>query len=272
MRESAVLFGAADSLVGIVTEPEPGTARTDAPAVLILNSGLVHRVGPKRMHVRLARRLAAQGFLTMRIDFSGIGDSRPADSTTPIPERWINEALDAMRYLRRNHGATHFITAGNCSGAALAFLIARAEPDVTAAALINPQGPPSLRYYLRLAFSQPAFWRRLGRLELLRDRLQEARQLAARAAAESNQPAWDTQRILQEIRALIERNVRLLIVNCEWDAGYDLYQFKLRDRLLAMGGNSHIRLEKIPGSDHDFNLVSSQERLLDIVQDWAASL
>src|SRR5690606_37128378 len=51
MRESAVLFGAADSLVGIVTEPEPGTARTDAQAVLILNSGLVHRVGPKRMHV-----------------------------------------------------------------------------------------------------------------------------------------------------------------------------------------------------------------------------
>lgn len=271
MRESAVLFGSTGSLVGIITEPHAGTVRADAPAVLILNSGLVHRVGPKRMHVRLARRLAAQGFLSMRIDFSGIGDSRVTESTTPVPDRWVDEARDAIRYLRENHGASSFLTAGNCSGAALAFLVARAEPDVTAAALINPQGPPSLRYHLRLAFSHPAFWRRLSRMEFIRDRVRDARKWAARAAADSGREPVDVPRILEEVRALVERNVRLLLVNCKWDAGYDLYQVALRDQLLAIGGDGRVRLETIPGSDHDFNLCAAQDRLIEIVEQWAAA-
>src|SRR5690606_23743533 len=91
MRESAVLFGPTRSLVGVVTEPAAGSARPDAPAVLILNSGLVHRVGPKRLHVRLARRLAGLGFTCMRIDLSGIGDSRTASSIDAISECWVSE-------------------------------------------------------------------------------------------------------------------------------------------------------------------------------------
>src|SRR5690606_10968053 len=135
MRESAVLFGPTRSLVGVVTEPAAGSARPDAPAVLILNSGLIHRVGPKRLHVRLARRLAGLGFTCMRIDLSGIGDSRTSSSTEALYQRRLSEVREAMQHLRENHGARHFLVAGNCSGALLSYVVALAEADVTAAAL-----------------------------------------------------------------------------------------------------------------------------------------
>jgi len=271
MRESAVLFGSTRSLVGIITEPAEESARPDAPAVLILNSGLVHRVGPKRLHVRLARRLAGLGFTCMRIDLSGIGDSRTGSSIDAIHERWCSEAREAMRLLREHHGARRFLVAGNCSGAALSYFVALAEPDVVAAALINPPNPRPLRYYLRLALKHPAFWRRLVRRDQWSHRVQKARQRLARLNADTGRPSATARNPLEELRSLIERGVHLLVVNCEWDASYDQFQVAHREQLRALG-NGRIHLESIPGSDHDFNLVSGQERLLDVVQRWAASL
>jgi len=271
MKESAVLFGSTRSLVGVITEPAAGSARPDAPAVLILNSGLVHRVGPKRLHVRLARRLAGLGFTCMRIDLSGIGDSRTSSSTEALYQRRLSEVREAMQYLRENHGARHFLVAGNCSGALLSYIVALAEADVTAAALINPQARRPLRYYLRLAFKHPAFWRRLARWDQWPGRIHDARKWFTRFRADADHAPAPARGTPEELQSLVERGVRLLVVNCEWDSGYDRFQVADRERLQALG-NGRIVLASIPGSDHDFNLVSGQERLLDIVQRWAASL
>ena len=73
-REKAVRFGSSASLVGVVTEAATGTAAADRPAFLFLNSGILHRVGSCRMHVRMARALSAAGFDCLRFDYSGIGD------------------------------------------------------------------------------------------------------------------------------------------------------------------------------------------------------
>ncbi len=73
MPERIVKIGKPQPLVGLLTEPvnpDPG-----APAVLILNSGVMHHVGTCRMSVRLARAFADQGVAALRFDFSGIGDS-----------------------------------------------------------------------------------------------------------------------------------------------------------------------------------------------------
>src|SRR5262249_47307203 len=58
-REKVVTFGAGRGLVGIVTLP--GTPRPDAPQLLLINSGIIHRVGANRLYVSLARTLAAAG-------------------------------------------------------------------------------------------------------------------------------------------------------------------------------------------------------------------
>jgi len=72
MRDKAVLFGKTKSLVGIITEPTPVFSGNDFPAFVFLNSGFLHRVGPHRLYVKAARKLAEEGFFVLRFDFSGI--------------------------------------------------------------------------------------------------------------------------------------------------------------------------------------------------------
>ena len=59
MTEEAVLFGTTQSLVGILSQPPREEAPRGLPAVILLNAGIVHRVGPNRLYVRMARELAA---------------------------------------------------------------------------------------------------------------------------------------------------------------------------------------------------------------------
>ena len=56
MIEQTFRFGDNEGLIGTVTLPEDGR-RADV-AVLWLNSGVIPRVGPHRLHVRLARAVA----------------------------------------------------------------------------------------------------------------------------------------------------------------------------------------------------------------------
>ncbi|MFP2897131.1 hypothetical protein [Corallococcus sp. 4LFB] len=77
MRERICTFGPEQSLVGILTEPDPAKVLPEAPAVVLSNVGLNHHVGPYRLWVELARQLAGRGITTLRFDLSGLGDSRP---------------------------------------------------------------------------------------------------------------------------------------------------------------------------------------------------
>ncbi|HEU4534994.1 MAG TPA: hypothetical protein VFS00_12795, partial [Polyangiaceae bacterium] len=92
-REKAHAFGEGGVLFGIVcapTQPRPGR-----PAVVLLNAGLVHRAGPFRLHVDLARRLAARGFVTLRLDQSALGDSQPRPGGLSYEARAVVDAREA---------------------------------------------------------------------------------------------------------------------------------------------------------------------------------
>ena len=71
MTEEAIHFSPEPGLVGILCHPGPSEG-TDL-GVLLLDVGLTYRVGPSRLHVRIARVLAARGIPTLRFDFSEIG-------------------------------------------------------------------------------------------------------------------------------------------------------------------------------------------------------
>ena len=94
MTEQVLLFGTNRCLVGMLTEPEKSQVPADLPAFILFNAGLLHRVGPNRLHVTLARRLARRGFPVLRFDFSGIGDSRVAQRFNSVRRapRWPKPA------------------------------------------------------------------------------------------------------------------------------------------------------------------------------------
>src|SRR5579864_8085694 len=135
MTEAVLRFGDNQRLIGICSEPaDSGRHRA---AAIVLNAGLLHRVGPNRFHVTLSRRLAAMGIPTLRFDFSGIGDSLPARSSAPFPQRASEEVEHAMDALHDRFGIRAFTLIGICSGADVALDSALENDRATQAVVIN---------------------------------------------------------------------------------------------------------------------------------------
>ena len=95
-NEQIIQFSKRRGLVGVVSMPGSNNNPDKKPAVLILNAGLVHRVGPYRMHTVLARRLAEMGHLVFRFDLSNIGDSQNSNADLPYREQTIQDVKAAM--------------------------------------------------------------------------------------------------------------------------------------------------------------------------------
>ena len=73
INEQVYLLGKQHTLVAIMTRASGNAvASNQKPTVVILNTGIVHRVGHHRMFVALSRALAGIGFNVLRFDFAGI--------------------------------------------------------------------------------------------------------------------------------------------------------------------------------------------------------
>ena len=137
VTEKVVVFGQPATLIGILTLPGDRHGKTALPAVIVLNAGILHRVGPNRIHVKLARRLAARGYPVLRFDFSGIGDSAArTDSLSPV-SRAFGETREAMDAVRSRVAIDRFILFGICSGADIAFYTAARDERIAGAFMVN---------------------------------------------------------------------------------------------------------------------------------------
>src|SRR5437867_887582 len=121
MTERVVQFGDGNSLVGVLSEPAAGMKPGSRPAVILLNAGTLHRVGPHRVYVRIARVLASEGFPVLRFDLSGLGDSAPRRDNVPYRESTLRETRDAMDCLAGQGVGRQFLLMGFCEGADIAF-------------------------------------------------------------------------------------------------------------------------------------------------------
>jgi pimeloyl-ACP methyl ester carboxylesterase len=171
VRESALVLDTPEGeLFGILAEPIG--PRADLCA-LLLNAGPQRRTGPNRMWVEIARRWAAHGVPTFRLDVAGIGDAPGAprgwdDEPAFYDGRHLAQVRSALSELRARGLPEHALTLGLCSGANWAFHVAVEDPTVVCAVLLNPRAlfwdrwtsaARGGRELIRLA--SPATWRRL---------------------------------------------------------------------------------------------------------------
>jgi len=140
LRETPVRFGKDGSLFGIVTEPSAG--EMPRRAVILPNAGADHHIGASRIYVSLARRWAKRGYIVLRMDLAGIGDSatRPGRADNEVfPDGALDDLRDAVAYLRARNGISDLTMAGLCSGAYHALRAAVAGLPVNCILMINPQ-------------------------------------------------------------------------------------------------------------------------------------
>ena len=281
MKERALLFGH-ERLVGVVSDPEKPAV---SPTVVIFNSGVVHRVGPGRLSVRLARRMCERGHRVARFDHAGIGDSAPRSDRSSWHEATVTEARVVMDALADAHGAERFILIGLCSGAATSFRTAIRDPRVVAAVLMNPQGFDDnpewnmhvrnrgwARDYWTRSLRNPASWRRALTGRIGYGRLVRVLARSARARAfPSRRVAAVSQRLGDQLNGLLERGVRLLFLFTAEDHAEDYFDAIAKRRLGTLRDSGRLTIASIPNADHTFTLLANQAAVLENVLQWIAS-
>jgi len=268
MKERACTFGESGGLYGILTEPE---APSDRPFAILLNAGLVHRVGPFRISVDLARRLAALGFSTLRMDLSGLGDSAPRPGEPDLHQRVVADVRDAMDFLALRCGARRFVVGGICSGAINAHRAAVADPRVAGLIMLDGYAystPQFLlrRYGPRLA-SPGAALRFVGRqVSSLVAPQPDAAPSGDDDILSQDFPPKD--RIASELRQLVERNVALLFVySGNWYLYFN-YRDQIRDSFPDVPFGDRLTVEHFPEADHTYTLLEDREQLFATMLGW----
>lgn len=273
MNERAILFGASAALVGVVSEP--AGADPSRPAVILLNSGIIHRVGPNRLYVEMARRLVSRGFPVLRFDFSGIGDSPPRQDNLPFAKSSIQETRAAMDYLATTHRSSRFVLAGLCLGAVVSCQTALLDPRVVGTLLINGQGyiPDSeqqaravianrknRRYYLRKALYSPHSW-----LAFLKGHVDLRSVLGAlNVSRRATRPGagGEIDRVRSEFEALADRGTFLSFLYSQGDQGIDELELIMGPRLGAFRARPNVDYCLVERSDHMFTVLTKQQELL----------
>ena len=135
MQERIIKFGPHSSLVGILTEAD--TRQQKDLCVIISNSGLIHKPGPNRLSVKIARQLAAMGVCTFRFDFSGTGDSPLSGTAGNTLSANIAEIRSAMDKLSPVTGVSRFALYGLCSAAEVSFKASLVDDRVSCLVLVD---------------------------------------------------------------------------------------------------------------------------------------
>jgi hypothetical protein len=136
----AITFRDGDGRTLFGTLHVPEARKPELPVVVLFSPGAKMRVGPGRLYVPLTEMLNTLGYVVLRCDFYGLGDSEGELDETLLVDvysniqvgRYVADGQVALEWLRRELGATRFIVGGLCGGALTGLLVAEREPSIEA--------------------------------------------------------------------------------------------------------------------------------------------
>lgn len=140
VTERPVFFGSQAMLFGIVSEPPPG--EIPRRAVILVNAGADYHIGATGMYVGFARRWATRGYVVLRMDLAGLGDSatrpdRPGNEV--FPPAAVDDIRAAVEWVRARYGVRDVALGGVCSGAYHVLRAAVAAVPANRILMINPE-------------------------------------------------------------------------------------------------------------------------------------
>lgn len=275
--ETPSTFGREDSLVGTLCVPDEGADPT-TPLVVFLNAGIIHRTGPARLYVQLARALAQGGFPSLRFDLSGIGDSgRSGGGQGSLREGVRADIGSALEFASEASGARRFVLLGLCSGADHALDAGARRDDVVGTVLLdlNVDRTPGyhVRHYLRRVLRPRIWWSVLtGRHRSTRALFQRLGLGPPDPAAQPRPSTFATALTTEEgedaLRRVVGRGAPILAV---FTGGVE-YQYNHRGQMRRLFSEVPLgaRLTELyrPTSDHTFTDPEDRAWLIRTTVDW----
>ena len=294
MDESTLCFGPDQGLIGVLTRPTVVGDERPRIGCLLLNVGVNHRIGPRRINVKAARRLAAAGIPSLRFDLSGMGDSLASAAQNDFRQQALVDMKAALDQLQACTGLTRFIVLGICSGATNGMALALADPRVIGLMMFDgyiflTRGVRIERKLRRLAaFAfNPAIRRSFGAWNDCMGWLRAPFDAQARAKAlarmygrsvprtteqtgilSADTGEYKAAAFTRDMSALVGRGVDVYLTYSATVIAVD----HGRDLLRGLGNPpflSRIRYEHWPDVDHTATTLAAQGKLLDATCAWA---
>jgi len=267
MNEQVLCLGSQANLLAIWTPPE----REPRPvAMVLLNAGVIHRIGAHRINVKLARRLAADGYGCLRFDLGGVGDSPTERGAADFRVQAVRDIIAVLDAVQARFGVAAFALVGICSGAAHAQAAALVDRRIRGVFLIDGYMHPTWRGRAHFAsrMVQAYGWRATA--------ARVVRHLAGRARrAATGDPAHAADG-LQRSRAEFAADMQQLVgdgvqvVLMFTGSVLELYAYpaQLRHGFAGQPWVDRVRCLFEPGVDHTLTLRESQRLLVEHVRAW----
>jgi len=269
MNEKIIQFGLENNMLGIVSEPE--NVEHDRPAIMILNSGLIHKVGPYRMGVTLARSLAEKGFLVFRFDLANIGDSTNYKTQSSYKERTINEISSAMDVITKRYKVESFVSIGLCTGAMNSHIIATSDSRVVGAVLLDAYAYPTLKFLINRYSSKlhkifhPEIIFRLFK-KFLKNKHNSVEAVVQEEIGYWEQPPKDE--ISNDLEKMMSRDIDLLYIYSGGVHYVYNYEDQFRDSFKSVDFNGHLDVYLLSEMDHTYTLQKDRNQMLSLLMQW----
>ena len=278
MGEEVLLLGPNRSSVGVFTPASDVDGKPSELAAICITAGLLHHVGPHRLHVLLARELSKRGVATLRFDLSGIGDSAVRIDDVPAPEVPVREINDAIAELE-SRGIKRVVLFGICSGAVHAAKAAITNSKVAGVILVNPgaddgnvEAQPQLaaQIYLKHSVRNLKSWKNLltGKIKY-RQLITALAQTVVNRIKGAGKKVFSMEEELQKgLQPFMERGVSMLMVLSDRHA--QLYELNRNayERLQSTSFETLVYVD----SDHLFCTLAVQRELIGRICQWSCAL
>lgn len=272
--ETACTFGVNGMLAGVYTPSVQ--ADSSKPCALFLTAGLLHHVGPSRLHVELARALSNHAVAGLRVDLSGVGDSETSSMGGYFMERSINEVMQAMDYLEEHYGHNRFVLIGLCSGADDALATAQRDKRVAGIVLLNGYAYKAgyffvnrlMKYYLPRLFMWQKIQSRVGKLMCRNSKINKRAEAALNKLDDDYRYIPPLQQTANALASLTKAKTDILFVYTGSEHDVYTYEGQLFDMYPQSSDNPHLSVRYLEEADHTLILKSDRSTVIGWVCDW----
>ena len=248
--------------MGMVTIPDD---LEKAPVIVLFNAGLLHRAEPYRMNVLVCRQLAQIGYIAVRIDLSGKGDT-PARPQMSNRESVALDWAYIKQSLQNEFGKRKLILFGLCSGADNSIKIAAQDEDVVGLILLDPisrQDQSFKSRQIRRKITNLHKWRNIHHVLL---KLTKKHQGPAFASNLRDEPTDDD--LEKCCRNLVKREGRVLAFFSSFATKYYNEEGQF-GRSMRMEGLERICEEVFwPRAEHLYSVQIQRDRLINKIAEW----
>jgi len=264
--EEPLQFGEGGRLFGILTLPSvPFHNPQELPVFVFFNAGLLHRVGPHRLHVRLVRDLSRMGFSSLRVDLAGKGDS-PSRPGLAGQQSTAADYEEVVRVLESRLPPAPRVLAGLCSGADNAIRLAPKDPRVVGLVLLDPVCSQDGGFRTRalvLRYTNTARYIAWSRRRFRPPKSQE--QFDPLAIRDVPTP----EELRSAFESMRQRGGRVLSVFTQYALQFYNQAGQL-GRVLGVEGYEQFCTELFwPQAEHTYTLDLHRRRLMEAVKTWA---